>query len=228
MPDTLKLLPATSDYIFKRVFGTEQNIDILKSFLEAVLVPPHNLDNIRIKNPHILPEEMENKEVIFDVKVSNGERGAENSEAMDIEIQALSMPDMLNRIVYYLGRIISSYLSKGDEYWEVGKSVVIMVMDFNLVKDAHYYHRFRLHDPDTGIELTDMVQVYTLELPKLPAADDGTQRWAWLRLIGAKNPEDLAMVENRTPQLSKASSTLKDLAVERDAREFEEAREKYR
>ena len=32
-----KLLPLTSDYVFKRIFGQEENIEALKDFLESIL-----------------------------------------------------------------------------------------------------------------------------------------------------------------------------------------------
>ena len=46
-----KLLPLTSDYVFKRIFGQEENIEALKDFLESIL--DEEIITIEIKNPEI-------------------------------------------------------------------------------------------------------------------------------------------------------------------------------
>ena len=44
-------LPLTSDYVFKRIFGQEENKEALKDFLESIL--DVEIKNIEINNPEI-------------------------------------------------------------------------------------------------------------------------------------------------------------------------------
>ena len=47
----IKLLPLTCDYVFKRIFGQEENKEALKDFLESILC--EKIYKIEIKNPEI-------------------------------------------------------------------------------------------------------------------------------------------------------------------------------
>ena len=37
--------------------------------------------------------------------------------------------------------------------------------------------RFPIYNPETGSEFSDKLEIHTIELPKIPATDDGTQLW---------------------------------------------------
>ena len=58
------------DYAFKRVFGREQNSDILCSRLNAILQPPldQRLVSEEILNPFLDQETVEDKPAILDIK----------------------------------------------------------------------------------------------------------------------------------------------------------------
>ena len=47
----IKKLPLTSDYVFKRIFGQEENKEALKDFLEGIL--KINIEKIEINNPEL-------------------------------------------------------------------------------------------------------------------------------------------------------------------------------
>ena len=50
-------VPTNSDFVFKRIFGDERNIDSLHAFLQAVLnVEEEELGEIQILNPYVMPE----------------------------------------------------------------------------------------------------------------------------------------------------------------------------
>ena len=52
-----KILPITSDIIFKMFFGDKRNVDILTEFLKAVLrIPVEDYDEVIIVDPHLLQE----------------------------------------------------------------------------------------------------------------------------------------------------------------------------
>jgi hypothetical protein len=42
-----------------------------------------------------------------------------------------------------------------------------------------YHHRFILYDIENKVEFTDIIEVNTLELRKLPQAEDGSELWDW-------------------------------------------------
>jgi hypothetical protein len=50
---------------------------------------------------------------------------------------------------------------------------------------------------DAGIEFTDLKEIYTLELSKLPKETDGTSRYDWAKFIDAETEEELDMVAQK-------------------------------
>ena len=51
-----------------------------------------------------------------------------------------------------------------------------------------------LYDPDNKVEFTDIIEVNTLELKKLPETEDGTELWNRLKFLSAERKEDLDMI----------------------------------
>ena len=60
------MLPLSSDYVFKRIFGKGGNERILKSLLEAIL--KINIQQIEVKNPEIPNETISEKLSVLDIK----------------------------------------------------------------------------------------------------------------------------------------------------------------
>ena len=75
-----KLLPLTSDYVFKRIFGQEENIEALKDFLESIL--DEEIITIEIKNPEIPKNFYDSKYGVLDLKVTLNDR-----IVVDVEMQ---------------------------------------------------------------------------------------------------------------------------------------------
>ena len=78
------------------------------------------------------------------------------------------------------------------------------------------------------VRFTDLLEIYTLELPKLPKESDGTDLYDWLGFIKASSEEELAMVADRSPQMKAPIEKLIELNQDEEARMLFEAREKER
>ena len=75
-----KLLPLTSDYVFKRIFGQEENKQALKDFLESIL--DEEILKIEIKNPEIPKNFYDSKYGVLDLKVTLNDKSI-----VDVEMQ---------------------------------------------------------------------------------------------------------------------------------------------
>jgi predicted transposase/invertase (TIGR01784 family) len=78
---------------------------------------------------------------------------------------------------------------------------------------------FRLQ---SGVEFTDLIEIHTLELPKLPETADN-YLWHWLRFLRAQSKEDLDMVAQASPQLQKTVVKLLELSEDEETRMIYEA-----
>jgi predicted transposase/invertase (TIGR01784 family) len=216
---------ASNDAMFKRIFGDERDIEPLAAFLQAVLdLPPEDYAEVSLVNPFLARAHPDDKQGILDVRLKTA-----CGTSIDIEIQLCDVREMRERIIYYLSRMITDQIGGGDSYLDIKRSICILITDFVLVTDnVSYHNQYRLYDPRTGSEFSDLLEVDVLELPKLPQEGDGTQLWDWLKFVSARRMEVLEMLAEKNPQVGKAVAKLVELNADERARMIADAREKMR
>jgi predicted transposase/invertase (TIGR01784 family) len=212
-----------NDFVFKFIFGDPGNTGSLTDFLKAALdLPPEDYLDIVLVDPHLNGEGIDDKQGILDIKARTA-----TGKLIDIEIQVTEQPQMCERIVFYLSRMITEQVSRGDDYRKIERSICILITDYIQVPENGCYHnRYRLYDPKTGSEFTDLVEVNVLELRKLPHNTDGTMLWDWLKFLSARQEEELKMLAEKNPQVGKAVARLQELTEDERARLLAESREK--
>lgn len=106
------------DFIFKLIFGNEENTDILLSFLNSILKLEgmNRIDIIEILNPFIRRELLEDKTSILDIKAKTA-----IGELINIEIQLFNKYNMDKRSLYYWSKLYSGQLAIGKDYKELKK-----------------------------------------------------------------------------------------------------------
>ena len=216
-------LSPRNDLVFKLLFGDARNTGPLTDFLKAALdLPPRDYLDIVLVDPHLNGDDIDDKQGILDVKAKTA-----TGKMVDIEIQVAEQPQMRERIIFYLSRMITEQVSRGDSYRKIERSICILITDYVQVPENDCYHnRYRLHDPRTGSEFTDLVEVNTLELPKLPHNTDGSTLWDWLKFLDARQEEELKMLAEKNPQIGKAVARLQELSEDERTRLLAESREK--
>ena len=179
-------LSPRSDIIFKLLFGDERNIELITNFLKSVLrLPADDYDEVTIVDPHLLQEFKGDKLGVLDVKVKT-----RSKKVINVEIQIKPTSELRERIVYYSAKMVTEQMGSSDDYLKIKRVISIIITDFVLVPENDAYHnRYTLRDPETGSEFTDLVEVNTLELPKLPSSGDGTELWRWMKFLAAQNKE---------------------------------------
>ena len=72
---------------------------------------------------------------------------------------------------------------------------------------------------------TNLTEINTLELSKLPQDTDSSELWYWMKFIKSDDEEVLNMLAQRNPQMSKAVGVLKELSADERTRMLYEQRE---
>jgi predicted transposase/invertase (TIGR01784 family) len=216
-------LSPRSDVVFKLLFGDERHIELLTDFLKSVLrLPAEDYEEVTIVDPHLLREYDSDKMSVLDVKVRT-----RSKKVIDVDIQILSVQGLRERIVYYSAKMVTEQIGSGDDYRSIKRVVSIIITDFVFVPENDVYHnRYTLRDPETGSEFTDLLEVNTLELPKLPPTEDGTERWNWMKFLSARSKEELIMIAEKSPQVKKAVGRLMELSNDERARMLAESRQR--
>jgi predicted transposase/invertase (TIGR01784 family) len=224
------LLPLKSDIVFRMVFGDRRNTEnILRPFLIALLdLPEDDYAGLTIIDPHLNGEYPDEKPGILDVQIET-----KHGKLIDVEMQIARTPFMKERITGYTGKMLGSQLNAGDQYREMKKVISVVILDYDLIEDSTYFHnRYMLFDPKTKSLFTDILEIHTIELKKMPESlEDGTdekgiQEFLWLSLIKAEREEDVKMLATKSPAIEETYGVLKKLSADERARMLFESREK--
>ncbi|GHU25832.1 hypothetical protein AGMMS50256_01320 [Betaproteobacteria bacterium] len=114
---------------------------------------------------------------------------------------------MRERVVFYLSRMVTEQIGRGEDYQAIKRSICILITDYvQIPENQSYRNCYRLHDRQTNSEFTDLLEVNTLELPKLPPEEDGTALCDWLGFLNARKEEELMRIAEKDPELKKAVS----------------------
>ena len=156
----------TSDLFFRYLFGSEENGELLLSFINSVMVDVNfpTLSSVEIKNPFNLKTIVFEKETILDIKAVDN-----SGRQYDIEVQSTGDYHFRARSLYYWAKLYVSQLNEGEVYKSLKPAICINVLDFSLLEYIKRPHScFMLHDiiePENV--LTDHLMLHFLELPKL-------------------------------------------------------------
>jgi len=219
------ILPVKRDIIFKIFFADERNIEFLTDFLKSALsIPAEEYDEVIIVDPHLIREHLTDKLGIIDVKLKTV-----SGKTIHIEIQVAPLPQMRERIAYYDAKMITEQIGKREQYKDIKQviSIVITEQEF-ITNSSNYHHRFTMYDSVNKVELTDIVEVHTLELCKIPADARGSRLCYWMEFIKAEGEIELEAVAKRDPLIKKAVARLMELSADEKTRLLYEAREKER
>jgi len=149
-----------------------------------------------------------------------------SGKIVHVEIQLSDLPQMPERIVFYGAGLITEQIDSGEDYSLIKRVISILIVDYSLIpNNPRYHNRFTLYDPESAMEFTDLIEIDTLELPKLPEKADN-YLWHWLRFLCAETMEDLDMVAQASPKLKKVVGRLLELSQDERARMLFEAQVK--
>ncbi|MFD1677530.1 Rpn family recombination-promoting nuclease/putative transposase [Alicyclobacillus fodiniaquatilis] len=221
----MELLTPSVDFVFKRIFGIEENKDILLDFLNAVFESANEpgVTEIEILNPFLDKDAVHDKQSILDIKARSS-----NGTLVNIEIQLWNQRDIEKRTLYYWARMYGGQLVEGGRYRNLCRTVTINILGFNYLASEHYHSIFQLLDTRTGLVLTNDIEVHMIELQKLREVSVGQQRKLvrWMLFLLGPTPEKMGELVMGEPALQKALTTLEFLSQDREARELYESRQK--
>ena len=221
--ETHKILLPKVDVIFKLLFGDKRNIEILIAFLKSVIdLSDDEYGTITLEDTHIKRESKNDKLGIVDVKLTT-----KSGKIVHIELQVLEQDDFPERVTYYNAKMLVTQLKSGEDY-KFKKTISIVISDFEIVNNSpnKYHHKFQLNDADAGINFTDIIEINTLELGKVPMQTDNTKKHDWLQFLKAEREEEFDMLAAKSPELNQAVVELKRLSQSEKAQRLYEQRQK--
>ena len=155
-----KEISLRNDDVFKIALGKNENVHLLKDFLQAIL--KRKITNIVVKTEVTLDKTVKNsKECRLDLLAE-----IDNKEQINVEIQNSNKYNTVSRSLYYGSTLYRNSLKEGDDYNKAKRTVVIMILDYNEFKDGTYHEVARMKRDYNNEIITDKVEYHYIQLPK--------------------------------------------------------------
>ncbi len=173
-----------TDFVFQRIFGSDDHKTALLGFLNDILHldDAHRITSVALLPPEQRPKVSELKYSIVDVKCVDA-RGT----TYVVEMQVLNVEAFEKRVVYNVAKAYTSQLGIGIAYPELNDVVGITICDFELWPRKETPHvpmlsRWRMQEQESGVTGLPHLQFVFLELPKYAGGHDPqtfVDKWAY-------------------------------------------------
>jgi predicted transposase/invertase (TIGR01784 family) len=224
-----KYINPFTDFGFKKLFGTEQNKELLIDFLNEVVLPEQRrIVDLNYKNNERLGSFELDRKAIFDLYCvgTNGER-------FIVEMQKAKQNYFKDRSVYYSTFPIQEQAIRGDWDFKLSEIYTVGILDFVFTEDKaekKVRHEVKLKDQDSEVFYEKLTFIY-LEMPNFLKVEDElkTTYDKWLYVL-----KHLPNLENRPKTLQeKVFAKLFEVAEiakfsPAEKEEYEESLKSYR
>jgi predicted transposase/invertase (TIGR01784 family) len=209
------------DFVFKRIFGDENNKDILIDFLNAELKYDSLIEDVELLNAQIDKNSIDDKLSVLDINAR-----LKSGELINIEVQTTNEANIEKRSLYYWSKLYGGQLTEGKLYSKLRKTICINILNFNILPGENFQSIFHIKEDTTGFKLIDDLEIHMIEMPKftLEAIDFDDKLKNWLMFLRDPNSKSMEVVMEKTPEIKKAVRVLDVLAQDRNERMLYEKR----
>lgn len=212
------------DYAFKKLFGTEENKDLLIGFINAVVSEQDQVVDLELKNPYN-PKNFKNDKIsIFDIKAQD-----KKGTWFNIEMQMLDQEYYAQRAMYYWARLYVSQLSSGINYDKLTKTIGINILNFDCLDEEKYHNVYKLKNIETEKEIINHLEIHFIELEKYDnKLSTLMDRWVnFLKKADEYSKSKLPKELEEVPTIKKALEALETMYLTEEERELYEGRLKW-
>lgn len=150
------------DIAFKKIFGVEENKDLLISLINSIVGPADQVSDVTLLNPYNPKNFRNDKLSILDIKATGTD-----GKRFNIEIQISDEADYDKRALYYWAKLYTEQLKVAEDYARLSKAIGIHILNFTSIPEVDKYHNvFHITEKDTGILYFKDLELHTIELKK--------------------------------------------------------------
>ena len=213
---------ARNDYAFKKLFGTEENKDIMIEFLSLVTqLSKDDFDDVRIENSEQLPRFYNDKIGRLDIKIR-----LQDGRKIDVEMQNTYFDYYPKRSIFYCSKLIHEHFISGFQYSNLKKCIAINVLNspFKLSRKVHSVYQIRESEEQTLLD--ELLEIHFLDLTKLNT-ENLTSLEKWLMFIKTDDKEVRQMLAQGNPAMTKANRVMDIFYLDEQERKRYEAAWEY-
>ena len=222
LPNSPLRFTARNDYAFKKLFGTEENKDIMIEFISLVTqLHKGDFDDVRIENSEYIPRFYNDKTGRLDIKIR-----LHDGRKIDVEMQNTYFDYYPKRSIFYCSKLIHEHFMSGFQYMQLKKCIAINVLNspFTLSRKVHSIYQIRETEEQTLLD--ELLEIHFLDLTKLPK-ENLTSLEKWLMFIKTDSKEERSMLSQGNPVMAKANKVMDIFYLDEQERKRYEAAWEY-
>ena len=178
---TEKYIDPFTDFGFKKLFGSEPNKDLLIDFLNQLLPPQHQIQELTYARNEQVGRTAFDRRAIFDLFCTG-----QNGERFIVEMQRAKQDYFRDRSVFYASFPIQEQAQRGDWDYKLTPVYLVGILDFVFAEDRdkpEVCHRIQLKDQRNRVFYDKLTFIY-LEMPKFTKIEDeletGFDKWLYV------------------------------------------------
>jgi predicted transposase/invertase (TIGR01784 family) len=150
------------DIAFKKIFGVEENKDLLISLINSIVSEEDQVSEITLLNPYNPKSFRNDKLSILDIKAKG-----KDGKRFNIEIQISDEADYNKRALYYWAKLYTEQLKEAEDYANLSKAIGIHILNFTSIPESDKYHNvFHIVEKENGLKYFKDLELHTIELKK--------------------------------------------------------------
>jgi predicted transposase/invertase (TIGR01784 family) len=160
--NTMQQISPRVDIAFKKIFGVEENKDLLISLINSIVKKDDQVADLTLLNPYNPKSFKTDKLSILDIKAE-----AKDGKRFNIEIQISDEADYDKRALYYWAKLYTEQLKVAEDYASLSKAIGIHILNFTSIPGVLAYHNiFEIREQKSGILYFKDLELHTIELKK--------------------------------------------------------------
>lgn len=219
----MKELTPKNDIIFKKIFGSKGNEDILKDLISAIL--EEDIKEVEIQKDMQLEKiDINDKTGILDIKALTND-----NVQVNIEMQIVKQQNMEKRTLFYWSKLYTQGIHEGEMFHKLKKTITINLLDFNYFDTKQYHTKWHIvEDIEKDKILTDVLEIHFIELKKFIQTNKMPEnnKEHWLYFIDNTKREMVNMATQKNKIIGKAKEELDYLTGDEEMKRMAELREK--
>ena len=224
MEENNSILSPKVDVVFQALFGEIGSEDITTSLLEAIL--KQNIEEIDLnQNPILRREFKDDKLGILDILAKiNG------TDSCNIELQIVDRANIIERMLYYWGRLYTRGIQSGEDYANLTRTVVVLITDYDVLpeKDLELHTSWKIiEEKHRRIILTDKFEFHIIIMSKINVAStEDKELLSWLYFLDNPESEKVKNIMKTNKELKEAGDKLNKISQDDKLRKIAELRQK--
>ena len=195
---------AKSNYVLRKVLNSEDNVDILREFIEVIL-------NIKIKKAGINPyleKRKKNLPAEENFGIADLRIQTEDKEELNIGIQMIDGEHVLTKMFLYFAQIHLNQIEYDDRR-ELARTITINILDFIFIPKTKYHSRMIFKKEEMKEIYKDCLEMHMIELPKFSVNlnQEMTLKESWISYLKGENIEKAIRKSEKIKKLDNLLNT---------------------